>query len=326
MIRHITINLLLILAARASIAHREFRSLVDLFDRMTFLTGTEYVEKRNGLLHHPRAEAVLITIQKNQKRTEEARWLAAILLDRLHQPEEFERLTLAWRNRALTPSAGRVIVSSANWSPIVPANQKPPDFAARKAKGLSEDERINLKNEIAREAERYKEKHLPDSLLWTSIFGEVLLQRLGPDVAWPRVENMPADESEEMRPEPPEKPVNLSHCLIDAIIVLAANKERRATGEVVRIIEAKETGQLTRRHAIVALGMIGDPRSCDCLKHILGSAKYANDLRINAAKSIALLNCPDALEVLRALHAVTSDQDMKTEIEQAILAIEQEAR
>ena len=327
MIRYITIHLLMILAARASTAHHEFRSLVDLFDRMAFLTGTEYVERRDGFLHHPRAEAVLIAIRNDKKRNDESRWLATILLDRLHHPEEFERLVLAWRNRALIPSAGRAIVSAANWSPIVPANQKPPDFAILETKTLSESERIKLKNEISREVERYKEKHLPDSALWTSIFGEVLLQRLGPDVAWPRLDRVRSNDSEDVGLKPIEKPLDLNHCLADAIIVLAANKETRATGEIVRLIEAKETAELTKRHGVVALGVIGDRHGCDCIVRILGSAKYANDLRVSAARSIALLKCPDTLETLRVWRGMTSDEDIKKEIEHAIRAIElEEAR
>ena len=312
-------RLLLVFVAAFHADNGEPNLLSDQFEKLSVLTGDDYIGKRDEFLKQSDVHKFLAVASRDPRRSDEERWRAEILLDRARQPDEFVRLSNVWRDKAYLPEISYAITGSNGWSPIIPAGVTLPVYQVERKRGQSEAEYNFLLRQNDAYAEHRKQKQLPKSPLWTSLFGEVLLHRLGPDNAW-----SPAPAGVKERLSLIGKPLELGHCLADAIIVLAANKERRACREIERLVEARETNSRTRSLGIEALGRLGDHESCGSLCRVLKSPNYGDAARENAAIAIRALKCSDALETLNAVSQTEKDIRIKTEIEQAVRAIEEE--
>jgi hypothetical protein len=283
------------------------------FDALHKLTGKEYVSQRDVLLKLPGAVVGLAEIAAAKSQDEDSRWLAAILVERLRQPAEFNRLTNVWREKAAIFPTSFSRSQHTYWTTVIAAHEPFPALPVKPysyRRNIEEHQLEREKRESEFLANYYKQKQLPKSPLWPLLFGEVVLKRLGPDALWDwQPEELPPmsqiDPQVPAFHDPrfaPKDPMTLEHCLCDAIEILASYRERRACREIERVAAAKDLSPLVRHTAVIALGSVGDQQTCDQLYQWMSDREFIARMRIPDV--LVKLECPGALEKLHQFRDV----------------------
>lgn len=277
----------------------------ELFNVVVSARRPEYAVKREQLLSAAGVKSFLED-QASANASGEGRWLAEILLARLANPQEFERLEREFDEKVRHVKLGYPVLTAAR-RPIVRADILDGLLTPEEAVPVEATSGRDLAPQVIR---FYQGTQLSVSDCWKPFLGELLLKGWSPTKVAPAPEPKPlAEQKLDENGIPRErKPTLASDDYVrQAVLLLGKLGEPRAVPHIVDLLVDKSQDGRTRLLAARALGFVKSDSSIEAILRLVEDEQTPPWVRIEIFSALARLKDDRAVPVLERIAANPDD-------------------